>query len=315
MKFTITFRSKSLLITATLILGLSIQAMAAAGNHRTNKTNESYYSISKIPEVLFNRKPKQHDAAYAISPDAVLYKLKQKQKITLIDVRNPEEFERMRIPGSLNIPLYAVKTKVFLKSFAVVLINEGVNYSPLETECRHLTDLGFKAFVLDGGLPAWKRKGNRLAGDLFALEEMRVISPQVFFQEKDYENTLVVDISPVQTEASRKLMPYSKHLPVSADPREWARNVDQIITSHKNQPFLSILVFNEAGDGYTSVYKILANAAANAFCLQGGVAGYNRYLGDLMLSWRPRNIRIKTNRKCGTCAKEIEKNIITEIRR
>jgi len=315
MKFAMTSINKGLLITAILILGLPIQAMAAAGSHRTNKTNESYYSISEIPEVLFNRKPKQHDAAYAISPDTVLYKLKQKQKISLVDVRNPEDFERIRIPGSLNIPLYAVKTKVFLKSFAVVLINEGVNYSPLETECLHLTDIGFKAFVLDGGLPAWKRKGNRLAGDLLALEEMRVISPQVFFQEKDYENTLVVDISPVQTEASRKLMPYSKHLPVSADPGVWARNVDQIIISHKNQPFLSILVFNETGDGYTSVNKILANVAVNAFCLQGGVAGYNRYLGDLMLSWLPRDIRIKTNRKCGTCVEEIEKNIITEIHR
>ena len=125
MKFIITFRSKSLLITAALILGLSIQALAAAGNHRTNKTNETYYSISEIPRSVFNRKPKQHDAAYAISPDAVLYKLKQKQKITLIDVRNPEDFARLHIPGSLNIPLYAVKTKVFFKSFPVVLINEG----------------------------------------------------------------------------------------------------------------------------------------------------------------------------------------------
>ena len=131
MKFIITFRSKSLLITTVLILGLSIQVPAAAGNHGTNRTNETYYSISEIPEKLYNRKPKQHESSFAISPDAVLYKLKQKQKITLIDVRNPEDFARLHIPGSLNIPLYAVKTKVFLKSFPIVLINAGFHYSPL----------------------------------------------------------------------------------------------------------------------------------------------------------------------------------------
>lgn len=37
-----TFRRKSLLITAVLILGLSIQPSAIAGNHRTNKSYESY---------------------------------------------------------------------------------------------------------------------------------------------------------------------------------------------------------------------------------------------------------------------------------
>jgi len=313
MKFIIKSRSKSLLITTVLILGLSIQA-SAAGNFTTYKTNESYYSISEIPEKLFNRKPQQHDSSFAISPDEVFYKLKQKQKITLIDVRNQGDFERLHIPGSVNIPLHAIKTKVFLKSFPVVLINEGFHYSPLQGECRQLTDEGFKAFILDGGLLAWKRRGSRLVGDLLALEDMKTVSPWIYLQEKDYENTLVIDISPVQTEISRQLMPYSKHLPLPADPAEWARKFDRIITNYKNQPFLSILVFNETGDGYARTNKILAGLGVNAFYLQGGVAGYKQYLGDLMLSWLPRDSRIKTNRKCRTCSEAIEENIITEVR-
>jgi rhodanese-related sulfurtransferase len=309
MKFIITFRSKSLLITTVLILALSIQAPAAAGTFTTYKTNEANNSISEIPEKLFNRKPQQHDSSFAISPDEVFYKLKQKQKITLVDVRSPEDFARLHIPGSLNIPLYAVKTKVFLKSFPVVLVNEGFHYSPLQSECQRLKDQGFKAFILDGGLPAWKRMANRLVGDLFALEEMQMVSPHVFFQEKDCQNTLVIDISSVQTEISRQLMWNSKHLPVPADPAEWARKLDRIIASHKNQPFLSILVFNETGDGYARANKILAGLGVNAFYLQGGVAGYKQYMADLMLSWLPRASRIKTNRECRTCSEEIEELI------
>ena len=310
-----TFKRKSLLITTALILGLSIQAPATAGNHRTHKSNESYHSISEIPENIFKRNGKQHDASIAISPDTVQYKLKQKQKITLIDVRNPENFTRLHIPGSLNIPLHAVKTKVFLKSFPVILINEGFHYSPLVSECRQLKDMGFKAYILDGGLLTWNRKGGRLGGDLFALEDMKSVTPRVFLREKDYKNTLVIDISPVQTEISKQLMPFSVHIPVSADPGEWFRKLDRIITSHKDYPFLSVVVFNETGEGYGSVNNILAGAGANAFYLQGGVGGYNRYLEDLMLSWRPWDSRIKTNRKCGTCVEEIEENIITKGRK
>jgi hypothetical protein len=73
---------------------------------------------------------------------------------------------------------------------------------------------------------------------------------------------------------------------------------------------LSVVVFNETGDGYSSVSKILAGAGANSFYLQGGVAGYKKYLEDLMLSWRPRDSRIKTNRKCSTCSGKIEENTL-----
>jgi hypothetical protein len=175
-------------------------------------------------------------------------------------------------------------------------------------------DLGFKAFILDGGLPAWKRKGSRLVGDPFALQDIKTISPRIFLREKDCENTLVIDISPVQTEISRQLMPYSRHIPVSAEPGEWLRDLNRIITDHKKQPFLSVVVFSETGDGYGRANKLLADLSVNAFFLESGVTGYKRYLEDLKLSWLPRDSRIKTNRKCRTCSGEIEENIITEIR-
>ena len=313
MKLIILIKTKNLLVISVLILALSTQVTAAAGNHKTNRTNEIYDSISEIPEKLYNRKPKQYESSFAISPDAVLYKLKQKQKITFVDVRNPEDFARLHIPGSLNIPLYAVKTKVFLKSFPIVLVNAGFHYTPLEAKCRKLKDIGFKVFILDGGLPAWKRKGSPLVGDLFALAEMQAVSPQVFFRGKDCENTLVIDISPVQTELSRQLIPYSRHIPVSAEPSEWFRKLSRIIANHKNQPLLSVVVFNETGDGYDQTNKIIAGLDVNISYLQSGVAGYKRYLEDLLLSWLPRDSRIKTNKKCKSCVKKIEENIITEI--
>ena len=123
----------------------------------------------------------------------------------------------------------------------------------------------------------------------------------------------MIDIAPVQTELSRQLIPYSRHIPVSAEPSIWLRKLNRIIAGHKNQPFLSVLVFNETGDGYDQAHKIFAGLDVNISYLQSGAAGYKRYLEDLLLSWLPRDSRIKTNRKCKSCVEKIEENIITEI--
>jgi rhodanese-related sulfurtransferase len=311
MKFTLTSKSKYHLIAAVLILGLSSQVPAATENHRANG---SYHRISKIPAKLFKPNLKQQDPSYAISPDAVLYKLKQNHRITLVDVRSPEDFKRLHIPGSLNIPLHAVKTKGYLKTVVVVLIHKGFQYSLLASECRQIKDRGFKVRILDGGLPAWERSGNKLVGDLLALKDMQIVAPHALFQKKDYENILVIDISPVKSNNSRQWMPHSKHLPISSNPGEWLRGLYRLISSQKNHPFFTILICNETGDGYHKLDKVITTAGINAFFLQGGVVGYGRYLEGLMLTWQPRDSRIKTSRKCGTCVKEIEKKSIPVFR-
>jgi rhodanese-related sulfurtransferase len=312
MKLIIALRSKSHLIIAALILGLSIQAHAAEGNDGTHKAHETYNSFSVIPEKLFNPKPKQRESAFAISPDRLLSKLKQKQPLTLVDVRNTDDFQRLHIPGSLNIPLYAVKTKVFLKSFPMVLINEGFQHSLLESECRQLKDMGFDVLILDGGVTAWAQKGNALVGDLFALEDMQMISPQVFYREKDRQNVLVIDISPVQLEISKQLMPYSIHLPIPGEQGQWAPVLGRLTDSHRTPPFLSILVLNQTGDGYDRAKKIFAGLSVNAFYLQSGMVGYQRYLEDIMLSWVPRDDRIKTEKPCEICSQIVGEKLVTD---
>ena len=44
----------------------------------------------------------------------------------------------------------------------------------------------------------------------------------------------------------------------------------------------------------------------DAFYLQGGVAEYQKYLEGLMLSWKPRDSRMKTVGNCKPCGKEAE---------
>jgi len=62
-------------------------------------------SGSNIPDELIARKLKQHDPSLAIAVDTVFYKLRHNHKLTLVDVRSQQQFERLHIPGSVNIPL------------------------------------------------------------------------------------------------------------------------------------------------------------------------------------------------------------------
>ena len=64
------------------------------------------------------KKLKKRNPAFVISVETVLEKLKQKENPVLIDLRNRESFEKFRIPGSItiNMPLFAIRTKTFLKN-------------------------------------------------------------------------------------------------------------------------------------------------------------------------------------------------------
>ena len=58
-----------------------------------------------------------------ISADSVLLDRALKKELLLVDIRPAAAFGKLRIPGSLNIPLYAIKTKTFLKKHDLVLID------------------------------------------------------------------------------------------------------------------------------------------------------------------------------------------------
>jgi rhodanese-related sulfurtransferase len=117
-----------------------------------------------------------YSATKSVLMESVSQQLKNRQDITLVDVRDAGEFEKFRIPGSINIPLFAIKTKTFLKSKPLVLINNGQNYKQLTDECTVLSKAGFIVSMLDGGLYQWKRKNGRLEGDVFAQKELNYIS-------------------------------------------------------------------------------------------------------------------------------------------
>lgn len=271
----------------SVLMGLSVHTLAA-----------EEVSDARIPPELIAKRLKEPDHSLLISAESVLSKIKHKQKIFIVDVRNPTEFETVRIPGSINIPLYFIKSKAFLTLKPLVLVNTGYPYSQMEKECKSLRNKGFNAAILTGGILSWHRKGGQLKGDLFALNGYNKISPRIFFQEKDDANQMVLDVSKEHTQISKQLIPTATHIPFFNN-----LNLGDLRAAAVNKADIEyFLIFNENGDHYEKIEKTLQKKGLeNTFYLKGGLNAYERYLQHRVLSRQPRDSRIKRIDKCSNC--------------
>ena len=266
-----------------------------------NKEKNQMYQ--EIPTELITRKLRKRSPAFAISVESVLQKLKKKEKIVLVDVRNREEFEKFRIPGSINIPLFAIKTKTFLKHKPLILINDGYYYSPLEREYKRLKDSGFTAiWILNGGLNAWREKGATVNGDIFAQKELNRMPPQVFFEEKNYENWVVIDVSKPKNQEALYLIPHTIAIPFIDNAGKFVSSIKRIIEKHEQTPFLCFLILNENGEQYERIEKLIEETKLrNVFYLKEGLMDYKRFLKQQTLMWQPKKYSRKTLKKCPSC--------------
>jgi rhodanese-related sulfurtransferase len=117
------------------------------------------YAIDKTPEQVV-REAKA--AINEVSIDEVKKMIDTGAEITLLDVRDREEFETGHIPGAINISRGTLDFKVHLiipDKNKKVIVYCGLDLrSPLATKSLH--DLGYKKAVnMIGGLKAWKEAG------------------------------------------------------------------------------------------------------------------------------------------------------------
>lgn len=97
----------------------------------------------------------------SISPKEAYSLMTSDEKITLLDVRTPEEFAQEHIEGATLIPLQALENNLGLISNAknqklIVYCHSG-NRSVAAS--RILAKNGFKPLNMQGGITAWKSAG------------------------------------------------------------------------------------------------------------------------------------------------------------
>lgn len=279
-----------------LALGIVLFCIHAVG-YSADMARSS--SELKIPSELLTGKNVRLDPSFFVTPDMVMQRM-DANDVIVVDVRRPEEFETFRIPGSINIALFAVKTRSMLAGKAVVLVNEGYRYLRLERECKKLRKAGFDISILAGGLNRWRRAGGRIEGDPFAIRTLNRMPANVLFEEKDCANWVFVDAAPKNEPALSKLMPYAKAIPFSGGGIGFAAELKKIM-SGKN-PLTFVAIAGTDGKGYSAMESVLSKGKVkDVFFVQGGAAAYRRFLENQTRMWEQADRRRVTVEKCSRC--------------
>ena len=82
---------------------------------------------------------------------------------TLIDIRDPGEHARERIPGSLNVPLTSLTSLERLP--APILFHCRAGKRTADNAERLKQAACCEAYIVEGGIEAWKQAGFDVAGD------------------------------------------------------------------------------------------------------------------------------------------------------
>ncbi len=242
------------------------------------------------------------DANLAVFVSDLLHGKGKSQKHLFIDVRPANQFDAARLPGSINLPLHAIRTKSFLKKQPLVLVNNGCQYSLLEAEAKRLGSLGFNVRVLVGGLNCWKNSGGIIEGDPFASRVWDKMQSYIFVQEEKYADWTVVDFRESSLIDDDEFMGKAISASMSADVEQTASDLHKAIKKQAKGRFQFILVINEDGEHHERLKVIMEKTGfANVFFLDGGLRAYRQHARDLVLMNQPSDKRVKTTNKCPSC--------------
>lgn len=234
-------------------------------------------------EMVFRPAKHRTEGCY-ISVDGAISALKSRGMI--VDVRDPQAFEKYRIANSLNMPLHAVRTKGFLRSVPVILVNEGRDTAPLDTACQDLRRAGFnKVAVLDGGLNAWRQKAGTLAGDVVAQKELNKMTPAELFEESVYSDWLIADFSGQGKSVVSKYLPQAVARSYISDEKRFLRDYKELV-SQRGKGNVRVIVVTRKGDEYDKVNAWLQRAGQPLpLFLEGGLEGYKQFTHSQVAIW------------------------------
>ena len=197
-------------------------------------------------------------------------------EISFVDVRGQDQYRLGRIPGSLNLPLFTVKARGFLRPKRLVLLNEGHNPADLLQEASRLKQLQFASVaVLDGGLRAWQQAGGQLEGEDVAASRLATITPAQFhFGQAD--NPWLVEALGDSAAATGDWL----GLTATPLPAGGPALLPGLTTALQRNPAARrLLLVSAHGDDYAAQEKILHGfTGPPVFYLAGGAKGYAQFL-------------------------------------
>jgi rhodanese-related sulfurtransferase len=241
-----------------------------------------------------------------ISAKSLLNELSKNQDIVMVDVRDIRDFERFHIPDSINIPLYTIKTKGFLKDKRLVLINNGFNLNSLKEKGEALVSKGYSIKILYGGLLAWQKAGGNIISDSKSINDINLISSQELYSEisKDSGNIIVINLTNPSENKTSIDLPGKTDVLVK-DKREIPVMVSDLINKKRANPYMNLLITNKDGSDYETINQALSGVGEiNIFYLKGGVQSYQSFVNQKAMLQDRKKIGVEKQNECSTCSRK-----------
>ncbi len=215
----------------------------------------------------------------------------------LIDIRKQSAFAQFRIPQSINLPLFTLKNKSFLKKRNLVLINEGFDSGILVDEIDKLRHDGFKNIkILHGGLKSWRDNGGRLDGDFWAMQQLAYIHPKQLQTSSNAGYWKGIDISIKNSSALHNSAEGLTHIPLLENTNRFSEQINSLLPGDTTcSPY--IVLIDEQGEAYTGIENNLREQK-HIYFLQGGLKGWRTYLQEQTVMMESTETRTKS---CDTC--------------
>ena len=232
----------------------------------------------KLDAIIFSEKTKKRKANDLITVSKVR-RLQQTTSLVLVDVRRDEAYQTLHIPGSINIRQTSIKTKTFLKSKQIVLVDRGPQYSGLARLADQLRKAGFQhVSILDGGLSAWAQAKAPLVGNAFVKLSLNRITPEQYFAERHYDHWLVMNIS--ESPSEHEFFQGAAFVPYHKNTNAFLKSIKTSIEIHSsdNETRYVLLVDKTGKLSLNQVNAINKLHRGQTFILQGGEQAYADYL-------------------------------------
>jgi rhodanese-related sulfurtransferase len=197
-------------------------------------------------------------------------------KLKIVDVRGSNDFDKYRIPNSLNIPLHSIKTKPFLKNQFIVLVDKGNYQKPLYEECYLLRQMGYENVkVLDGGIRKWWQKAE-LEGNEIEIQKLKRVSPKEFEMAKDEKNWYLLNMSGEELAVSSFGLSKESVLTYVGNKDQFFKKLLALMDSDNSKHIF--LVLNKDGKDYQRYSALLKRAGmSNEYYLVGGLENYVKF--------------------------------------
>lgn len=261
---------------------------------------------SEVPPNWLTRVLHRPDPALFVSVQWLKRQLDEGQSLHVVDVRSPEKHDLPTIPGAIQVPLFSLKSKEFLKTRPMVLVGEGYDLSKLEPVCEKLRELGFTAWILEGGVVSWNALGLPLQGGGVERRLFPTISPREFFEHRHLENWVFISVCRSRRQEAVCLIPQAVPLPHPESTHDVAAQVKALIKDNVITANDSMLIVDDDGALSTAILSELQKAGfRNVYVLDGGIAAYAAFMeGQIALSRSGERFEKRMGAKCPTCPEE-----------